>query len=156
MYLLGIRSTIEEVRRISFQFVIPQVLRRHGTQVFNQRHQTSREDHAQRKWIGSSLPRGHTFIIRKNKEKKKSKKDSSDVSKPTRHAIRPDIPGKKNRRAIDSKGDSMLERIQQNPRVALTISRSKHAARLVHFWHLVTLGIESYKRKEKKKIRETG
>lgn len=54
----------------------------------------------------------------------------------------------------------MWERIQQNPRVALTISRSKHPARLVHFWHLVTLGIESYKRKKKekkkKKIRETG
>lgn len=52
----------------------------------------------------------------------------------------------------------MLERIQQNPRVALTISRSKHPAKLVHFWHVVTLGIESYKRKKKKKkkIRETG
>lgn len=45
----------------------------------------------------------------------------------------------------------MLERIQQNPRVALTISRSKHPAKLVHFWHVVTLGIESYKRKKKKK-----
>ncbi|KUM64454.1 hypothetical protein ACN42_g2644 [Penicillium freii] len=86
----------------------------------------------------------------KKQRKKKREKDSSDVSKPTRHAIRADISEKKNRRAIDSKGDSMLERIQQNPRAALTISRSKHAARLIHFLHLVTLGIESYKRKEKR------
>lgn len=80
------------------------LLHRHGTQVFNQRHQTSREDHAQRKWIGGHhCPEGTHWSLEKAKEKSK---DSSDVSKPTKHAIRPDISPGKNCRlgAIDSQG----------------------------------------------------